>query len=166
VPPGRVRNRGPDGHPSCGRSLLYGHNKDIREGTTALYSNARIPAAPDGAWTVVHTDAVGGSGFILMHPADGYGPADENADLEKAYGERVHGQQEMPQPVGGIVGGKYQAIRKILPTEAGCAVSGCRRGADLVERIDDACAQAWIVWARRTRSENPRMSTKPTTRSP
>jgi hypothetical protein len=60
---------------------------------------------------VVHTDAVGGSGFILMHPADGYGPADENADLEKAYGERVHGQQEMPHPKNSAYGGRLRRLR-------------------------------------------------------
>jgi hypothetical protein len=49
-----------------GGSVLYGHIKDTREGTTALYSNATIPAAPDGAWTFVHTDAVGGSEFAPM----------------------------------------------------------------------------------------------------
>jgi hypothetical protein len=41
-----------------------------------------------------------------MHPADGYATADENADFVKAHGQRVHGQEEMPQSVGGIVGGK------------------------------------------------------------
>jgi hypothetical protein len=49
-----------------GGGVLYGHIKDTREGTTALYSNATIPASPDGAWTFLSTDAVGGSEFTPM----------------------------------------------------------------------------------------------------
>jgi hypothetical protein len=49
-----------------GGTVLYGHIRDTRGGTTALYSNAAIPAAPDGAWNFVKTDAVGGSGFTAL----------------------------------------------------------------------------------------------------
>lgn len=46
-----------------GGSVLYGHIKDTKEGATALYSTAAIPA---GDWDFVRTDAVGGSGFTPM----------------------------------------------------------------------------------------------------
>lgn len=49
-----------------GGSVLYGHIRDTRGKTTALYSNAAIPAAPHGAWNYVRTDAVGGSGFTAL----------------------------------------------------------------------------------------------------
>jgi hypothetical protein len=49
-----------------GGSVLYGHIRNTRGRTTALYSNAAIPAAPDGAWNFVRTDAVGGSGFTAI----------------------------------------------------------------------------------------------------
>lgn len=49
-----------------GGSALYGHIQDIKSKTTALYSNAVIPSGPDGAWTYVRTDAVGGSGFTAL----------------------------------------------------------------------------------------------------
>lgn len=49
-----------------GGSVLYGHIRDNRGRTTALYSNAVIPAAPDGAWNYVRTDAAGGSGFSAI----------------------------------------------------------------------------------------------------
>ena len=38
-------------------SVLYGYIRNTRGRTTALYSNAAIPAAPDGAWNYVRTDA-------------------------------------------------------------------------------------------------------------
>lgn len=47
-------------------SVLYGHIRNTRGRTTALYSNAAIPAAPDGAWNYVRIDAVGGSGFSAL----------------------------------------------------------------------------------------------------
>jgi hypothetical protein len=46
-----------------GGGVLYGHIRDTRGGTTALYSTAVIPA---GAWNFVCTDAVGGSGFTPL----------------------------------------------------------------------------------------------------
>jgi hypothetical protein len=49
-----------------GGSILYAHIRDTRGRTTALYSNAAIPAAPHGAWNYVRTDAVGGSGFTAL----------------------------------------------------------------------------------------------------
>jgi hypothetical protein len=49
-----------------GGGVIYGHIRDTRGKTTALYSNAAIPAAPDGAWNYVRTDAVGGSGFSAI----------------------------------------------------------------------------------------------------
>jgi hypothetical protein len=49
-----------------GGTVLYGHIRDTRGGTTALYSNAAIPAGPNGAWNFVRTDAVGGSGFTAL----------------------------------------------------------------------------------------------------
>lgn len=47
-------------------SILYGRIQDIRSGTTALYSNAAIPAGLDGTWDFVRTDSVGGSGFTAV----------------------------------------------------------------------------------------------------
>lgn len=47
-------------------SVLYGHIRDTKGKTTALYSNAAIPAAPHGARNYVRTDAVGGSGFSAI----------------------------------------------------------------------------------------------------
>jgi hypothetical protein len=49
-----------------GGTALYGHIRDTMGGTTALYSNAAIPAGPDGAWNFVRIDAVGGSGFTAL----------------------------------------------------------------------------------------------------
>lgn len=49
-----------------GGSVLYGRIQDIRSGATALYSNAAIPAGPEGAWDFVRTDAVGGSAFTAL----------------------------------------------------------------------------------------------------
>ena len=51
---------------SDGGSVLYGRIQDIRSKTTALYSNAAIPAGLDGTWDFVRTDAVGGTLFSAL----------------------------------------------------------------------------------------------------
>ncbi len=49
-----------------GGTVLYGRIQDIRSKTTALYSNAAIPAGLDGTWDYVRTDAVGGTVFSAL----------------------------------------------------------------------------------------------------
>ena len=49
-----------------GGAVLYGRIQDIRSKTTALYSNAAIPAGLDGTWDHVRTDAVGGTVFSAL----------------------------------------------------------------------------------------------------